>query len=345
MIRTILMFTLCLLPTGLFAFQQGNFPALVYHRFGDERFPSTNISLENFEAQLQYFQDNDFRVLTMSDALDLLNRKKKRMPNAVVITVDDAYLSFYQNAIPLLKKYGYPATLYVNTGTVGAPDYMSWDQLNEVKSMGIEIGNHSHNHPYFVNQKDISGFIEDLQISHEAFEKGIGELPITYAYPYGEWNPDMAYVLDTIGYRSASAQNSGIIHTNSNRYALPRFPMTDAYAGMNQFKEKINVNALEVFEVKITDTGIMGSKEKPRLVFSFKEQGLDITRLQCFIQGATPRKSAQVVRDDVVRLTVWPEKELRRRRTLFTVTVPDNKGSWHWFSYLWVIPGISETPQ
>ena len=183
MTRIFLTLSLCLMPLGLLAFQQAKFPAFVYHRFGDDRFPSTNISVEHFEAQLQYFKDNNFSVLTMSDALTLLDKKKGRMPEVVVITIDDAYSSFYLNAVPLLKKFDYPATLYVNTSTVGAPDYMTWEQLNEVKEWGIEIGNHSHNHPYFVNQSNLDGFIEDLLLSHAAFQKGLGQIPVTYAYP------------------------------------------------------------------------------------------------------------------------------------------------------------------
>ncbi len=322
------------------AFQQGNFSAFVYHRFGDDRFPSTNISLSNFESHLKFLKENNYEVQPLSETLSRLNSKKKRMPNAAVITIDDAYKSFYENGWPLLKKYGFKATLYVNTKTVGAPDYMTWDEIKEVAASGIEIGNHSHGHNYFLNGRTIQLFIDDLKESHLSFQKHLNSVPDTYAYPYGEWNEEMAYVLDTIGYKSAAAQNSGVVHTNSERFSLPRFPMPDAYADLDQFKQKLQVSAIEVTESKMISSGYLGSMSRPRLKVWFKEKHFRLDQLQCFIQGSPAQKSITVERNDLVELSVWPKNKLNKRRTLFTITVPDVNGIWHWYSYSWVIPSI-----
>lgn len=320
-----------------FGFQQSNFSAFIYHRFSDDRYPSTNISLDNFEKQLIYLKENNFTILTFGKALDRIQKRKKGIPIAV-ITIDDAYKSFYKNGWPLLKKYGFTATLYVNTETVGSGDFMTWEEINEVNAAGIEIGNHSHGHPYFLNDFSVKAFTDDLLTSHNIFKEKMGQLPKGYAYPFGEWNQKMADTLDKIGYDYATAQNSGPIYKRSAQFHLPRFPMSDDYADLDAFKQKLNVEAMEIEEIKLVKEGYLGSKTKPRLLLRFNEANYDLKSLQCFIQGTTARKSVKVLKNSRVELSMWPETDLGQRRTLFTVTLMDLQRQWHWFSYLYVQP-------
>ncbi len=324
-----------------FAFQQPNVSAFVYHRFGDDRFSSTNIDLEKFEEQLKFLKDNGYEVLNLSQALDRLEDQGAETKVAV-ITIDDAFKSFYNNGWPLLKRYGFSATLYVNTKTVGASDYMDWNEIREVQNEGIEIGNHSHAHPYFLNNFNETEFLKDIELSHQAFKNGMNSIPKTYAYPYGEWNQKMAYILDSLGYTSAAAQNSGVIYAQSDRFQLPRFPMSNDYADMNAFKEKLNVKALEAQGIKVHKSGSFGSAKKPTIVLSFYEGNYVIENLQVFIQGNEVNKSAVIGKDGLVKLTISPKSPLSHRRTLFTVTVPNRKGEWFWFSYSWVITSYQE---
>jgi len=87
-----------------------SFPSFVYHRFGDDRFPSTNIEIEQFKAHLDYLRVNHYEVITLSKALEKL-KTNQLQPKTVVLTIDDGYKSFYQNALPLLEQYGFEATL------------------------------------------------------------------------------------------------------------------------------------------------------------------------------------------------------------------------------------------
>src|SRR5688572_10450985 len=97
----------------------------VYHRFGDSRYPTTNVSIKDFEAHLAYLAKNKIRVVTFSEAISYL-QSDQPVQKTVVITIDDAYQSFFKNGLPLLKKYSMPATLFINTKTVGGGDYMNW---------------------------------------------------------------------------------------------------------------------------------------------------------------------------------------------------------------------------
>ncbi|MFY0592099.1 polysaccharide deacetylase family protein [Roseivirga sp.] len=329
--------SLFLVQLNSFSFQQNNFSTFVYHRFGDDRYPSTNISLDNFEAQLSFLSEEGYEVISLNDAFKQLKSSPKDLSKTVVITIDDAYKSFYQNGWPLLKKYGFKATLFVNTKTVGASDYMTWKELKEVQSEGVEIANHSHAHPYFMNDFSVRKFYSDLTISQAFFQNMIGSLPDGYAYPYGEWHPEMGNLLDSLGYSYAAAQNSGVVYQNSPSFQLPRFPMSDAYAGLDEFKQKADMNALEIQKLEVIDNNFKGSKEKPRVLLKFKEADYDLKNLQCFIQGTKAKKSIEVLKDGDVVLSIWPEEALNQRRTLFTVTVTDKKGKWHWFSYSYLL--------
>ncbi len=339
MIRhTILLFFLICF-NQMFAFQDIN--AFVYHRFGDDRYPSTNIDLDKFEAHLKYLKDNDYEVLTISEAIKRIDKRKESSAKMAAITIDDGFNSFFENGLPLLEKYGFPATLYVNTETVGAGDYMDWNQLRDAQKRGIEIGNHSHSHAYFLNEP-LATFKNDLETSHKLFQDSLGRIPDTYAYPYGEWNFEMADALEEAKYKCAVAQNSGVIGKLSNRFYLPRFPMSNTYAKIDKFIEKLTVRSMQNFEINVVKTGYMGSKTKPRLTMRFAPSSYEVRSVQGFIQGSGVRKTLEVIKDGVIKLTIWPETDLVRRRTLFTVTARNEEGLWHWFSYLYVIPEIAE---
>lgn len=320
--------------------QTNSIATFVYHRFGDDRFPSTNIKLEQFEAHLKYLKQNEYQVITLSEALQRL-KKKNNFPKTAVLTVDDGYKTFYKNAIPLLKKYGFTATLFVNTETVGGSDYMDWNQIKEAEKAGIEIGNHSHSHAYFLSGTH-QQFIDDLNLSESQFEANLGKKPLLYAYPYGEWNIQMANHLESKGYLGGIAQNSGILYAEAPQFQLPRFPMSEAYAKLEDFVGKLKALPIRVTKYEPISRGYMGSESQPRLNMEFDESNLRLDQMQCFIQGADCKKSIQVVRDGLVKLNVRPDRDLKRRRTLFTITVPDKEGKWHWFSFLWVIPSIKE---
>lgn len=320
--------------------QTSSIPTFVYHRFGDDRFASTNIKLDQFEAHLKYLKENDYQVLTLSDALKRV-KNRKNFPKSVVLTVDDGFKTFYNNAMPLLEKYGFTATLFVNSETVGGNDYMDWEQIKEVQAAGIEIGNHSHAHSYFLNGTH-EQFVEDLAHSEALFESNLGFKPLLFAYPYGEWNIEMAQHLEQQGYTAGIAQNSGTLYKEAPQFHLPRYPMSEAYAKLDDFVGKLKALPIRVNKYEPISTGYMGTPVKPRLNMEFQESNLRLDQLQCFIQGAECKKSLQVIRDGIVKLNVRPDRDLKRRRTLFTVTVPDRDGKWHWFSYSWVIPSIKE---
>ena len=123
-----------------------------YHRFEKKvRRPDTEITPEAFEAQMQKLQDAKIPVIGMQDFLAWKRGEKTIPSRAAIITIDDGYKSGYEVAWPILKKFGYPLTLFIYTegvkgGKFGGGEAMSWEQLAEMRDAGVDIEAHSATH-------------------------------------------------------------------------------------------------------------------------------------------------------------------------------------------------------
>ena len=115
---------------------------LMYHRFGESRYPSTNISVEQFEAHLAHLTAGNYTVLKLDDIIARLRAGELLPDRTVAITIDDAYQSVYNEAWPRLTEAGFPFTLFVASSPIDRElsAYMSWDQIRELQASGVTIG-------------------------------------------------------------------------------------------------------------------------------------------------------------------------------------------------------------
>jgi peptidoglycan/xylan/chitin deacetylase (PgdA/CDA1 family) len=316
------------------------FACFVYHRFGDGRYPSTNISIEAFRGQLQHLRDAGYDVLTLGDALRRLDERSLTGPTAV-LTIDDGYASFVEHGLPLLQEFGMPATLFVSTGNLGGGDLLTWDDLKELKEQGIELGNHTESHAYFLDEpaeERAALFRADVERSQQQFRERLGDAPTLFSYPYGEFDPAMRQVVVDLGFTAATAQNSGIVSSRSDRFALPRFPMGGPYATVNGFKSKSAMRALPVVD-EAPSSSVIADGEPPWLRLRVLARPVRLGQAQCFVDGQRACSLRVEGRGDTVMLHVRGERLSRSRRTLYTVTAPAAAGrDWHWHSRLWAHP-------
>ena len=155
--------------------------ALMYHRFNEPKYPSTNIQMQIFEQHINIINKLNYSFYNPEEFY--LNFTSPKKEKKILITIDDAFLSFYNNAWPFLKKNEIPFILFVSTEAVGKFGYMSWEQIKEIeKEKFVYIGNHSHSHDYLVEfeQKD---FLNDINNSIEIFKKELGYNPIFFFIP------------------------------------------------------------------------------------------------------------------------------------------------------------------
>jgi peptidoglycan/xylan/chitin deacetylase (PgdA/CDA1 family) len=312
------------------------FVMFVYHRFGDPKHLSTNITIDDFRRQLEFLKSENFEVMTLSNALEApFTEGRKR----AVITIDDSFRSFYENGFSVLKEFDFPATLFVSTSTVGGEDYLTWKELGELRDSGIEIGNHSHSHAYFLDlNKEVylDSFRNDVLEAQRLFKKHLSLEPTLFAYPYGEYDPSMQEEVKQMGFKAATAQNSGIARIGHNTYSLPRFPISDAYADIQSFKDKATARSFHItFEDPQSPVITPGSIPEWKLILN---ESISRARIQCFVEGGfgVPESSGDT-------LIIRSEKPLTNRRTLYTITMPDGEGRWYWRSHVWIIPDSTST--
>jgi len=313
--------------------------SFVYHRFGDNRYASTNTSLDDFESHLRYLKENKIPVKNLSQAMDDMTGNTTR---SVVLTIDDGFMSFYQNGYPLLKKYGFTATLFVNTGSVGNSDYMGWGQIREVMEYGIEIGNHSTDHDQFLEYKipdRLEKFRSSVGNASRSFHDELGFVPDIFAYPYGEYTLELKSHLEQKSFRYAMAQNSGVIDLQTDPFRLPRFSMSGRFGSLKRFIEKVSMKSLRVNEKPESQ---VFENNPPVLILQIIDNRVDLSSIQCFIQGSASCKISKVS-DDPFTIRIVNQGELRNRRTLYTITARSKTGNkWHWYSKIWVNTKVKE---
>lgn len=316
----------------------------IYHRFGDNRYPSTNIPLETFRAQLQWLQEQHRPVLALSEVLRRLRADEALPAGCVVLTVDDAYRSFLTGGWPLLKRFGFPVTLFVNTRSVGASSYLTWQELRDLAGAGVEIGNHSTTHDYLLERRpgeDAAAWSRrvgtDIAGASRVLAEQLGQPPTLFAYPFGEFSPELEKIVRELGFTAAVAQQSGVVYPGSDRYALPRFPMGGVYASLEGFQEKASMHALPVTVLAPASPVLEDPAEAPVLELKIDQREIRPGGLRCFVQGDNECRVTPLP-DDPDGFRVTASKPLVGRRNKYTVTAPGKRGGWYWFSQPWFQP-------
>lgn len=194
----------------------------VYHRFGDDRHPSTNISVETLRTQFTYFKENGYHVVPLQTLVETLQSGKPVPDKWVVLTIDDNYKSFYENGLEVFKEFDYPFTLfvYVKATEKKYGDYASWEELREISRYG-ELEYHSYDHP-FMTQLDDEALKKDFETGLALFEKHLGKAPRYFTYPYGEYDERVQKIAASYGFEAIINQNMGAVSAQSDVFNLER---------------------------------------------------------------------------------------------------------------------------
>ena len=257
---------------------------IMYHRFGVENMPSTNIELSQFEAHLEELANGPYTVMPLGEITEAIITGKPLPDYAVAITIDDAFISVYKEAFPRLKSYEFPVTLFVATNAIdrGLRGYASWDQIREMQAAGVEIGSQSHTHPH-MHQIDLEKARQEIETSNNRFIEELGMKPTLFAYPYGEYTPAIRDLMKEMGFYAAFGQHSGIMHRTLNPYEFPRFAFNEAYGDLNRLK--LAVNALPIPATDLSPESMVLSDNPPLYGFTVAEEIGPLNRIACFASG------------------------------------------------------------
>lgn len=239
---------LILLLTIFYFYAFADAHVFIYHRFGDDRHPSTNTSLSELKKEFEYFKQNNYEVVPLEKIVQKLKQNEKIPSNWVALTIDDAYKSFYTNGLPLFKEFNYPFTLYVYVKATEKHyhDFMSWEELKETQKYGtLALHGYEHNHLTHLSANEI---YEDTKKGIEIFQKELGFFPTSYAYAYGEYNQEVQEVIKQFSFDAIVNQNSGSVNDKSNVFDINRI----ALVGDVNIAQKLKYNTLEATWIEPT---------------------------------------------------------------------------------------------
>ena len=192
-------------------------PILCYHRLAERCESAMCMTTLLFEEQMRYLKENGYRVISMAELKDFLAYRRRIPAKAVVINLDDGYRSAYEIAYPILKKYGFTAGLFIYTDFIGASsNSLTWEQLQEMKAGGFEVGSHSLSHCDLTKKwegEDDDRYTErirgELIRSKEIIDKKLDQDTIYFAFPYGQYNHRVLSLCEEAGYKLAFSTSRG----------------------------------------------------------------------------------------------------------------------------------------
>ena len=305
-----------------------------YHRFGESDLPSTNVTLEQFEAHLAYLQAGGYTILPVPHIIAALSTGQPLPDKTVGITIDDAAKSVIREAWPRLSSAGFPFTLFVSTDAIDHHQsrIMNWDNIRTLADAGVTIANHSKAHSHMWRD-DIATARHDIESSQARFQAELGFKPHLFAYPYGEFNLALRDLVEKLGFDAAFAQNSGVASSSADYFALPRYSLNENYGEINRFQLIINTLPISVRDLTPADPIL--KQNPPHIGFTIDESLEDIDGIACYASG---QGNVQVELLGVSRVEIRLSKPLQKGRNRINCTLPGQDDRWLWFGMQYLVP-------
>jgi peptidoglycan/xylan/chitin deacetylase (PgdA/CDA1 family) len=216
-------------------------PILLYHRFGPTVSDSMTVTTPAFESHLKSIHENGYKVIALKELLAMVTGQG--IPSGgryVALVADDGHRSVYTDAVPLIRKYRVPMTLFIYPSAVSNASYaMTWDQLRELKSTGLfDVQSHTYWHPNFKKERERLQPAEfenlvrmQLTKSRERLEKELGQKAHLLAWPFSIYDPWLMGKASEAGYDAAFTIERRPATRGDHPMALPRFLLTDRDRG------------------------------------------------------------------------------------------------------------------
>lgn len=205
-------------------------PILMYHHIDHSKYRSPYyVSPEIFDEQMKWLRNNDYNVISMSEFQSAISCGRDLPENPAIITFDDGDLDQYDNAIPILEKYGFDGTFYIVTKWLGDKYHMTWDMVINLSNAGMTIGGHTRLHPNVATLGENSLKTELLDSKTE-IESKTGMPVEFFAYPGGAHSKNAENHVRDYGYLNAVTTEHRVYHDinkEDDLYTLGRIHIGD----------------------------------------------------------------------------------------------------------------------
>jgi peptidoglycan/xylan/chitin deacetylase (PgdA/CDA1 family) len=229
-------------------------PILLYHRFGATVADGMTITTPVFESHMKYLHDNGYTVIPLRQLVDHYRGKAPApKPKSVVIVADDAHKSVYSDMLPVVRRYGYPVTIFCYPSAVSNARYaLTWDQLRELKKTGLfDVQSHTYWHPNFKKErKKLSTAALDqlvmtqLRKSKARLSTELGGQVDMLAWPFGIYDDYLIGKAAEAGYVATFTIDRRHATATDPVMKLPRYLLVNADSGKS-FVQLLEGNAVK----------------------------------------------------------------------------------------------------
>ncbi|MGD8191570.1 polysaccharide deacetylase family protein [Brevibacillus ginsengisoli] len=225
-ISVIFLMATLLFATSWTGYADQGVPVFMYHSIINKNTDPYCLSPQVFEEQMKLLSDEGYKTLTASELLDYWMQKRSTPEKSVLLTFDDGYKDNFTNAFPTLKKYRLKATIFLATGLIGKPNYLTWQEIKEMHRSGlIDFQSHTVHHPNLLKltaQKQMAEF----ELSKRMIESQLNNHVRVFAYPFGYHNRFIMNELKKCGYQMAFDSDKGASRISQGLFNLDRLEVT-----------------------------------------------------------------------------------------------------------------------
>ena len=309
--------------------------SLMYHRFNENKYPSTNIKNEIFLQHLEEINKLGIEFISFNKFEKLI--KKNIEKNYILLTIDDAFTSFYLNAWPILKNKKIPFILFVSTREIGKHGYMTWEQIKEIQTSNLgTIGNHSHSHEYLIDWEE-DEIVSDLKTSINIFTKELGYSPKIFSYPFGEYSSNLKKIVSNFNFEFAFGQHSGVIDQTKDFLELPRFPINEKYGELKRFKSLLQTLPFPYESITPENRYLKGNDNPPKVKIKFFKDLINIKNINCYSNEGNVWRKSDIKFVSSNELIVLLKEKFKSERGRINCSLWEEGGKWRWLGIQYVI--------
>ena len=333
----------------IYCFHFTSFAAIIlqYHYVSDTTPKSTSITPAQFEVHLKYLQEHSFNVVPLSQIIDKIKNQQPLKDKTVAITFDDAYTDVLTQAKPLLDKFNYPYTIFVNPGIINrnkaeSSHYLSWAQLKILADEGVIIANHGFEHDSMTRISDgltqnqwLTKQTELLLKAENIIKDKTGQSWRYFAYPYGEYSPEVQNWAKENNF-IAFSQQSGAVGLHTDLTSVPRFPASMPYDKISGLRDKLNSLPFNIKLQGEQAETIFEHKQATSITFNIKTDDFYKSGLNCYISGLGKQK-IHWQDDESFTINFSGDLPIGRVRCNCTAASISKPGRYYWYSKPWFI--------
>ena len=309
--------------------------SLMYHRFEENKYPSTNIRINDFKEHLKIIEESKIKFINPKDFENEL--KNNKLQRKILLTIDDGFLSFYEKAWPILRDKKIPFILFVSTREVGAFNYMTWEQIKQIsKEDFVEIGNHSHTHEYLADE-DNELIKKDINKSMTIFRKNLGRNSIFFSYPFGEYSNDFKNIIKNFGFKYAFGQHSGVMDETKDFYELPRYPINEKYGEIKRFKSLTKTLPFKYKKIYPEEKYLLQNKNPPIVKIQFYDNIKNLQNVGCFSNEGNKWRQSDIKFENYNTLIINIAEKFVGERGRINCSLRDPSGLWRWLGVQFVV--------